>query len=328
MDELTLLRELDADAPPPTRDARLAARTRLEREIERPPAARRRRPSWDGQKAALLLLVLTVIGAGVVVARDMGDDGGELTPSDLGRADPAPDVLELADRGEEAPGLPATMRPGQYLYTRSVIEATPLDPGGIHRTLVDEGWLPTAGQDLPSRTCELGRCWTSPGGGVLSAEELDRIPREPRRLILYARAQHDPSRPSEPFTEIDWQLTYEFLFGLLRTPLIVPPDLRAAAVRALAYTPDARVLDEQLEFRGRPAAVIYTPSWKPGSVIDRYIADIIVDRHTHEYLGQRWELGPADMKGPRNQRLFNSSRVRLVSHLEEAAIVDRLGERP
>jgi hypothetical protein len=34
------------------------------------------------------------------------------------------------------------------------------------------------------------------------------------------------------------------------------------------------------------------------------------------------------MKGPRNQRLFNSSRVRLVSHLAEAAIVDRLGERP
>jgi hypothetical protein len=162
----------------------------------------------------------------------------------------------------------------------------------------------------------------------MSAEELDRIPREPRRLLLYARGRLDPSPRSGPFTESDWHSTYMFLFALLQTPLIVPPDLRSAAVRALAYTPDARVLDEQLEFRGRPAAVIYTPSWDPGSVMDRYIADIIIDRHTHEYLGQRWELGPADMKGRRNQRLFNSARVRLVSHLAEAAIVDRLGERP
>ena len=327
MDELTLLRELDADAPPPTREARVAARTRLEREIARPPAARRRRPSWNGQRAALVFLVLTVIGAVVVVARDMGE-GGELTRSDLLRTDPARDVLELATRNQEGLGLPANMRPGQYLYTRTVIEATPLDPGGIHRTLVDEGWLPTLDQGLPSRTCELGRCWTAGGGGVPSAEELERIPREPHRLILYARASHDPSPPSEPFTELDWNLTYEFLFGLLRTPLIVPPDLRSAVVRALAYTPHARILDERVEFHGRPAAVIYFPSWDPGSIIDRYVADLIVDRYTHEYLGERWELGPADMKGPRNRRLFNSSRVRLVSHLEKAAVVDRLGERP
>jgi hypothetical protein len=113
----------------------------------------------------------------------------------------------------------------------------------------------------------------------------------------------------------------------LQTPVIVPPDLRAALVRALAYTPDAGVI-EQLNFRGRPAAVINHPSWAPGTIINRYTADPIIDRYTYEYLGSRWELGPADMKSRRNQRLFNWSRVRLVSYRAETAIVDRMGERP
>lgn len=325
MDELTLLRELDADAAPPTPDARLAARTRLEREIARAPAPHRRRPRWNSQRAALLFLMLTVVGALVVVARDIAG-GGDPTLSDLARTDPAKDVRELAASGQEGLPLPPTLRPDQYLYTREVTEATPLDPGGTPRTLVDEEWRP-ASPDLPSRTCEIGRCWTTQGGAVMSSEALERIPLDPRRLLLYARASSGYS-PSGPFTEHDWMLTYEFVFSLLRTPLIVPPDLRSAAVRALAYTPDAKVLDEQLEFRGRPAAAIYTPSWKPGSVMDRYVADIIIDRYTHEYLGERWELGPADMNSRRNQRLFNSSRVRLVSYLAEAAIVDRIGERP
>jgi hypothetical protein len=119
-------------------------------------------------------------------------------------------------------------------------------------------------------------------------------------------------------TAQDWMLSVDLFATLLVRPLIVPPDLRAAAVGALAYTPDARVVDEDLEFRGRAAAVIDIPPL--GS-------DLILDRHTHEYLGSRWELGPADMRG-RNERLFRSSRVRLFSYLAEAALVNGMGERP
>jgi hypothetical protein len=326
MDELTLLRELDADAPPPTRRARQAARVRLEDEIARPPSPSQRPRWWYSQQAAWLLLALAFVGGLIVVVRDMAA-GGDLSPSDLVRSEPAKDVLELAASGREGLALTPTPRRDQYLYTREITEAEPVDPGGTPRTFVEDEWLAMDEQAL-SRTCELGRCWTSSSNGIPTTEHFERIPREPRRLLLYARAFIDPSAGSRPFTEIDWLLSYEFLFGLLRTPLIVPPDLRSAAVRALAYTPDARVLDERLEFRGRPAAAIYFPSWDPGSIMDRYVADIIIDRYTHEYLGERWELGPADMKGRRNQRLFNSSRVRLVSYIAEAAIVDRLGERP
>jgi hypothetical protein len=340
MDELTLLRELDDDTPPLTPRARAAARARLEEEIARQPRRRRSRrlwnrraaPSvsrpgglWTSQAAGWIVLGLALVGGLVVVVRDMGGDR-ELTAADLLRSEPAADVLELAARGETPIAPTPIARRDQYIYTREVTEATPLDAGGTPRTFVEEEWRPVD-PNGQSRTCEIGRCWTAGGGGLPSTEELGRIPREPSRLLLYARATFDPSVPEEPFTEADWMEAFPFFMSLLTTPLIVPPDLRAALVEALAYAPGARVVDEELEFHGRAAAVIQMPSWDPGSIMDRYVSDIIIDRDTHEYLGQRWELGPADMKG-RNGRLFNSSRVRLVSYLEEAAVVDGMGERP
>lgn len=93
--------------------------------------------------------------------------------------------------------------------------------------------------------------------------------------------------------------TYDFLFSLLGTPLVVPPDLRSALVRALAYTADARLIDDRLDFHGRPAALIDVPTW--GS-------DLVIDRYTYEPLGSRWVLGPADMGG--RNRMFNASRAR------------------
>lgn len=324
MDELTLLRELDADAPPLAPGARHNARARLEREIARPlrPPGSGRSP--NSRQVAWLLLALAFVGGLAVAIQDIRSGDETLTASDLVRSEPADDVLELAASGRERLALTPTPRRDQYLYTREITEADPIDPSGTARTFVEEEWHAIDEQAL-SRTCELGRCWTSPGNSPTIAEEPERIPREPRRLLLYARTRLDPSPPTGPFTKSDWLVTHEFLFGLLSTPLIVPPDLRAAVLRALAYTPNARV--EHLEFRGRPAVIIETPSWAPGTVIDRYTSDIIIDRNTHEYLGSRWELGPADMKG-RNGKLFNSSRVRLVSYLTDAAVVDRLGERP
>jgi hypothetical protein len=160
--------------------------------------------------------------------------------------------------------------------------------------------------------------WMASGMGLPSTEEFERIPRDPSRLILYARAQFDPSPPTGPFTDYDWGAAAPFFISLLTTSVIVPPDLRAALVEALAYAPQASVIDEELGFRGRLAAVIDIPPF--GS-------DLILDRDTHEYLGSRWELGPSDMKG-RNGRLFRSSQVRFVSYLVETGVVDRMGERP
>jgi hypothetical protein len=326
MDELTLLRELDADTPPPSPRARLAARARLEHEMARETARETPRPTasrspfrwWDSQRAAWVALALTVVGALVVVARDIGAGGDPLPPSALVRSDPAADVLELAARNPQGLALPPTPRPDQYLYIREITEAKPVDPGGTPRRFVEEEWL-AMDRDVPSRSCELGRCWTALNNVMpRTPEELERIPRDPRRLLLYARARLDPSHPEGPFTENDWTTINDFLFMLLATPAIVPPDLRSALVSALAYAPDARVVNEQLEFRGRPAAVVDVPPWS---------SQLVVDRYTHEYLGSRWELGPGDMRG-RNGRLFQSSRVRLVSYPAETAIVDRMGERP
>jgi hypothetical protein len=315
MDELTLLRDLDDDAPALTPRARAAARARLEDEIARPPARRRPRPSWNGNAAAAVALALTVVAALIVVVRDMGGDD-EFTAPDLLKSEPSVEVQELAARGD-TPSLPTpTARRDQFVYVREITEATPLDPGGTPRTIVEEEWL-AMNPDVESRTCEIGRCWMAAGRGRPTTEELELIPRDPSRLLLYARAQFDPSPPEGPFTDYDWQAAAPFFMELLTTSVIVPPDLRAALVEALAYAPQAGVIDE-VEFRGRPAAVVDIPPF--GS-------DLILDRDTHEYLGSRWELGPADMKG-RNGPLFRSSRVRLESYLAESAVVDRMGERP
>jgi hypothetical protein len=263
-------------------------------------------------------LALTVVGALVVVARDIGGGGDPLTPSALVGSEPAADVLELAARDPQGLALPPTPRPDQYLYIREITVAKPIDPGGTPRTFVEEEWL-AMDRDVPSRSCELGRCWTALNNVMpRTTEELERIPGHPRRLLLYARASLDPSHPDGPFTKYDWTTVNDFLFMLLATPALVPPDLRSALVSALAYAPGARVVDERVEFRGRPAAVVDVPPWS---------SQLVVDRYTHEYLGSRWELGPGDMRG-RNGRLFESSRVRFVSYPAETAIVDRMGERP
>lgn len=316
MDELTLLRDLDADAPALSARTRLAARTRLQREIAH-PAGRIRRRSWNGQTAAALVLALTVVGALVVVVRDIAAGGGPV-PGYVRLADPDRDVLQLAARGPDEVALPPQPRPDQYLYTRSITVVTPIGPQGNAKTFEEEGWKSMArGQGL-SRGCEIGRCWTTPGSSwAPTGEDLEKIPRDPRRLLLYARAWLDPSPPSGPFTEYDWVNSYDFLFTLLATPLVVPPDLRSALVRALAYTPDARVIDDRLDFHGRPAALIDVPTW--GS-------DLVIDRYTYEPLGSRWVLGPADMGG--RNRMFNASRARGESRLVEVALVDRFKERP
>jgi hypothetical protein len=322
MDELTLLRDLDDDAPPPTPTARAAARGRLEEEIARKRRPRRsRRPlrprqSWNGQTTGWVWLAVVVVFALVVVVRDMGGDD-EFTAADLLQSEPSAEVLELAAR-DGAPIVPtATARRDQYVYTREITEGTPLDPGGTPRRFVEEEWL-AVDTNVESRTCEIGRCWMASGMGLPSTEEFERIPRDPGRLILYAKAQFDPSPPTGPLTEDDWMMAAPFFVSLFTTSVIVPPDLRAALVEALAYAPHASVIDDELEFRGRPAAVIDIPPF--GS-------DLILDRDTHEYLGSRWELGPSDMKG-RNGRLFRSSRVRFDSYLVETGVVDRMGERP
>jgi hypothetical protein len=313
MDELTLLRELDAEAPPLTQRARLEARARLEREIARPPAPR---SSPNGHWAAWALLAVTLVGAAIVIARDLSGDPAPPTASDLLLPEPAPDVLELAAAGGEDVPLPPAARPDQYLYTREVTEATPVDPGGTPRRFVEEEWWSLDGQS-PTRSCELGRCWTS-GPGMMNIDELRRLPRDPRDLMLYARSRFVSSPPEGPLSRDEWISSADLFNRLLATPLIVPPDLRAAALEALAYAPEVSVVDDEFEFRGHAAALVDIPMF--GS-------DLIVDRDTHEYLGSRWELGPADMKGP-NEELFRSSRVRLFSYLVEAAVVDGMGDRP
>jgi hypothetical protein len=327
MDDLTLLRELDADVAPLNPRARLAARARLEREIEGPAPRRRTCRSRRRPRVGWLVAAAAVVGTAIAVAGDTSTDGGGAALTELTGTQPAANVLRLAAEGrDDLPPAPAVRR-DQHLYVREVTEASPVDAGGRPRTIVEEEWRPFEAGAL-SRTCELGRCWTEQGGQLMTTEELAQIPRAPRDLLLYARAWGLPSPPTGSFTDDDWTDVYHFLFSLLRTPRVVPPDLRSALIEALAYTPDARLLDTELEFRGRPAAVIHTPSYAPGTAIDDYLPDIIVDRHTHEYLGSRWELGPSDMQSARNRRLFGSQNVRLVSYPADVAIVDALGERP
>lgn len=315
MDDLTLLRDLDADAPALSARDRLDARERLEREIKRPPARARHR-LWNGQTAAVVALALTVAGAFVVVVRDIAG-GGDPAPGYLRLAEPDADVVQLAAQGKDGLVLAPTPRPDQYLYQRQITVVTPIGPGGNAKTFEEETWDPMARGRGLSRSCELGRCWTTGSNWAPAGEDLEEIPRDPRRLLLYARAWLDPSPPSGPFSEDDWSNAYAFMFSLMSTPLVVPPDLRSALVRALAYTPDARIVDDRLDFHGRPAAAIDIPQW--GS-------QLLIDRHTHEYLGFRSALGPADMKG--RNRMFNASRARVVGRVVGAALVDRFGERP
>jgi hypothetical protein len=114
---------------------------------------------------------------------------------------------------------------------------------------------------------------------------------------------------------------YAILTGLLRSN-VVPPDLEAAIFRGLKRVPNVTV--EPIEVRGRPALAL-------GQTEDWLREELLLDRETYTYLGQRSTITKNTRIDPAkagNETGAVRKGDRVVSERIATAIVDEPGERP
>ncbi|MFC8358880.1 CU044_5270 family protein [Streptomyces griseorubiginosus] len=316
MNEIELLREWDADAPPLTDGARARARFRLQQAMQAPAAPVS--VSGVGRRPLLRIAVAGVAAAAVtatvVVTQDTGTEPRTRTVS-------ATTVL----RGAAAEALrtekPVAPRDDQFIYTKEVIERRPVGGGPVKRW-VDESWSSVDGSKR-SYVSELGhKQWVPPFKKGESTwpptqwSKLKKLPLDPARLTIVLR--DGPLKPDfGRKTRADqWGSIQFYLSGLLRNS-VLPKGLRSAAYKALAAVPGVQVLPGRTEFNGHSAiGVRYVgPSgtpWEDGRRV------LLFDAKTYQYLGLR----------ERTEIKFTKRVVEQSQYIVASGVVDRVFQRP
>jgi hypothetical protein len=301
MEELTLLREIEARTPPPTSYARHVARSRLQSEIElarapesRPPVARL------GLAGLALAAVLAIVVVVVDAERSAPEPRIQLTS--------AASTLLLASRAtaDDRAAVPSN---DQYFYVRDVLIETPVG-GGKPERFVDESWL-AVGDHARSLTSERGRSWMALANWPPSEySALEELPTDPAELVLCGRDWPGCGDDGGPMSPDDYETSYMFLTMLLRQPSVMPPGLRSAVFAALARIPGVEITEDRLTPDGPHALAIRRRGRSPEQAV-------VVSRGTYTYLGMR------DV----NVRLDGVKVWQKILRVR-SGLVDRLRQRP
>ncbi|MFF7280636.1 CU044_5270 family protein [Streptomyces griseorubiginosus] len=321
MNELKLLREWDADAPPLTDAARSRARSRLLQAMQAPTAVHTAPTAPAvGRRPLLRIAVAGVAAAAVTATVVVAQDAGEKEPRT--RTVSAATVL----RGAAAEALrtekPVAPRDDQFIYTKEVVERRPVS-GGPVKKWVDESWSSVDGSKK-GYVSELGyKQWvpkSRPGQSTWPPSkwsELKELPTDPRKLTATLRDMGGKPDYGRPTTADEWPMVQIFLSGLLRDS-VLPKGLRSAAFEALATAPGVKVLPGRTEFNGHTAIgvqyVVGPPgtSWKDGG------RTLLFDAKTYQYLGLR-ERATAKQ----GTEVYDQSQYVVAS-----GVVDRVFQRP
>lgn len=304
MDALTRLREIEAETPPPTSYARHVARSRLQSEIE---AARAPQPRPAGWRLALTGVGAAAAAALVVIAVVPDGQRGALEPPVQQTASANTLLLAASATADDRVVIP---RDGQYFYVKDVLIETPVG-GGEPERFVDESWLAVGGVAM-SLTSERGRSWMALANWPpTSYSELEKLPTDPAELLLSAGAWRENGRSAdEPMSADDYEMSYMFLTGLLRSAPVMPPRLRAAVYGALARIPNVQITEDRLSPRGSHALAIRLLGRWPWRAV-------VVSRGSYTYLGMR-DVNVRDDGVKVWQKI-----VRV-----DSALVDRIRQRP
>ncbi|MFE2420542.1 CU044_5270 family protein [Streptomyces hokutonensis] len=306
MNEMRLLREWDAEAPPLTDHARARARLRLYETMTAPATAVAvgRRPFL---RIAVAGVATAAVATTVLVANDSSPHSQPVS---------ATTVLRGAAAEERRLEKPIAARDDQFIYTKEIIKETPVG-GGRTRTYVDENWNSVDGSKR-SYVSELGhKQWVpvyGPGQGTWPPSkwsELKLMPTDPRELAIALRDMGGKPDYSKPMRTGDWPMVQNFLSGLLRTP-VLPQGLRSAAYEALATVPGIKVVPGQKDAGGRAGIGIrFLPT--PGASRSPLL---VFDAKTYRYLGMR------------DQRTAGGKTYEQWSYVAASGVVDRVMERP
>ena len=309
MNEMRLLREWDADAPPLTDHARARARLRLYETMSAPVA-----PGAVGRRPLLRIAVAGVATAAVATTVLVANDSSPRT-----QPVSATTVLRGAATEERRLEKPIAPRDDQFIYTKEIIKERPAG-GGSTKTYVDESWDSVDGSKK-SYVSELGyKQWVpvyQPGQGNWPPRKwnlLKQLPTDPDKLLIALRDVSLKPDYNRPMQAADWPMTQFLVSSLLRTP-VLPKGLRSAAYEALAAVPGIRVLPHQKDADGRVGIGIQyvgpsgTP-WAGGGPV------LVFDPKTYRYLGMH------------DRRTAGGTTYEQWSYLAASAVVDRVMQRP
>jgi hypothetical protein len=314
MNEIELLREWDADAPPLTDTARARARFRLHQAMQAPAAA----PAAVGRRQLLRISVACAAAAAVTATVVVARNTGEGAPST--QTVSATTVL----RGAAAEALrlekPLAPRDDQFIYTKEVIERTPVS-GGPGKTYVDESWSSVDGSKK-SYVSELGHTqWVPPAQkGQYSWpptewSKLERLPLDPGRLTITLRESGTKPDFGRPTRADEWPMVQIFLSGLLRAP-VLPKGLRSAAFEALAAVPGVQVLPGRTDVDGRAAVGVRYVGGPAGGPWASGRRVLLFDATSYQYLGLRERVTAGGKSYDQYQ------------HVTAQGVVDRVLQRP
>lgn len=284
MDELTAIRQLLAEPPPPAPDVIAAARTRLERATEGTRAPRRSvRRRWRLVAAGGLA---AAVAAGLITAQAVTPAGaptaGTLT------------VPELAYRAAAAASRQPAVPPGQWVFWREKASGPGCGSGcgSFHVwTTADSGraaWFyrgkvvslgtgPFDGQPLPSLVPQRGWAVGSQTGKIpVSYADLRSLPRDPGALDRYLGRLPLPHLrgwgppPAREFV----------IIAMMLTSYLMPPRLTAELYRALGDIPGVTVTDHAVDVAGRPGVGFISPALPGGGR-----KEIILSPRSYQLMG-------------------------------------------
>ncbi|MEU9291914.1 CU044_5270 family protein [Streptomyces sp. NPDC048275] len=303
MDEMTVVRELRAEAPAAGRPELVSGRERLLREAVR--GTRTRRP-WASRRLAVVGAAAAVTAAALIGTQVMGGPdsaqpgAGPGYTLELGSA-----KTLLNDAADAIAARPAvTAHDGQWIYEKTVeTNMTDEDRPGPQTS---EDWTKYANPAM-----ENGQA----GDDHSPREEyefLKSLPEDPAKVRAKARAFFYATDVSEARTEHE----YRALTVVLTRAYAYDPQGLAKIYRALATIPGVRAAQVQ-DVAGRDAIALYLKGDDPTA--DRQ--ELLLDPSTYLYSGFRFVArsdGPDQKKG---DIVISGAQLAL-------AVVDKKGERP
>ncbi|MFE5241872.1 MULTISPECIES: CU044_5270 family protein [unclassified Streptomyces] len=325
MNDLDALRELEAEVPALTEDARAAGRDRLAGAMAKegrrtgllralvPPAFLPQAvvPSRRLVLRAGFATMATAAVAGTVVLGDGGDGGDTGSGAPRMTTLSAAQVLHRAADRTRADGasLPVP-RDDQYFYTEEFVTRT-FSKGGRRTTSTNRIWLSVDGS-RPSRYVYGKRVVDEP---PLTKHQVRWPPTE------YAELKKLPADPDGLLAALGHGKgdgpAFMDLCLLLRGPAAMPPGLQAAAFEALAKLPGIVLDEDELDALGRHGIGVSHPGMSFGPVFER---------GTCAYLGMRLD----GVKGgrPVGREVKGGEKYVEVRGRVKSGVVDEIGQRP
>jgi hypothetical protein len=301
MTDLQALHDAWDRPAPPSPAVRAEARAAL---MQR--AARRRRPH---RRRALAAALAAAMAALAVVATDLGGSRPEVPIAYA-------EVLERAAAAAEQKPFTAP-RAHQWIYMEDRFD------DGATRVR----WRRADGA---------GMAWIE--NGELRVEIMHADPRRGRPAkLIFDGYEKLAALPTDPDALLRWAYgeaknitgagltehgdVYAIFNGMLRDN-VLPPELEAAIFRALKLVPGVRL--EEADVLGRPA-------YSLGQTEDWLDEELLLDRKTYRYLGERSTVvrdATIDPLTAGNETGEVRRGDRVVAERIRTAIVDRPGERP